>query len=88
MIAQPITLTIEDDIMTALELLDIARKGRPEVFYTINNAGTAVAARHSADEPWHTVAGKTIDGRWMELPGDLLINGKPVNKQEDWRADV
>lgn len=63
------------------EMLEIARKGRPNVTYTKNRRGDAIAAL--VNDRWCMVAGKLIDGRWAHM-GDLLVNGEPVNKQEDW----
>ena len=67
--------------MNCDELLAIARKGRPTVRYTRNKQGTAIAAWHSGR--WCLVAGLLLDGTWASV-GDLLINGEPVNKPEDW----
>lgn len=69
--------------MSAVELLDIARKFQPTVTYTKNKAGTAIAAWKNGR--WHTVAMQLITGEWGEV-GDLFINGEPCNKQEDWEA--
>lgn len=70
---------------TADELLEIARKGRPDVRYTRNRQGTAIAAWK--DGQWRTVAGYCIGGLgWVTL-GDLYINGEPCNKPEDWIPD-
>jgi hypothetical protein len=63
--------------LTCDELLAIARKGRPNVRYTRNANGTAIAAWHNGR--WCQVAGLLIDGTWASI-GDLFINGEPVTK--------
>jgi hypothetical protein len=74
-------------MLTADELLAIARQERPGVTYTRNRHGTAIAAWKNGR--WQTVAGKVLESLcgmkigWVSV-GDLLINGEPVNKPEDW----
>ena len=72
--------------MTVEHLLEVARKGRPNVRYTRNRQGTAIAAWDEANKVWRTVAGKCIDGHWVSV-GDLFINDKPVNDPADWLDD-
>lgn len=69
--------------MTAEHLLEVARKGRPNVKYTRNVQGTAIGAWDETARTWRTVAGRCIDGEWVPV-GDLFIDGEPVNKQADW----
>lgn len=69
-------------MMTCNELLEIARKGRPTIRYARNATATAIAAWW--DNHWVPVASITIDGRWVELPGELLINGVPASAGEVW----
>ena len=61
--------------MTADQLLEIARRDRPNVRYTKNARETAIAAWNG--ERWACVAGKLITGEWVNMP-DLLVNGKPA----------
>jgi len=70
--------------MTGEELLAIARKGRPNVRYALNRNGTAIAAWAEPLGRWQVVAGKLLTGEWASLPYELLVNGEPVHKQEDW----
>jgi len=72
--------------MTVEQLLEVARKGRPNVRYTRNRQGTAIAAWDDAAGVWRTVAGRLVTGEWCSL-GDLFIDGQPVNKPEDWMDD-
>ncbi len=72
--------------MTADELVQIARKGRPNVRYTRNVQGTAVAAWLESESRWVTVAGFGCDGKWYSV-GDLYIDGQPVNKPSDWMPE-
>jgi hypothetical protein len=64
------------EIMTAQELLAIARSENPSVKYVTNAKRTAIGA-WSADRNRYTpVAGLLLTGQWVEM-GDLLINGTP-----------
>ncbi len=67
--------------MTIDELLESARQENPHLTFTKNKKETAVAFWQ--DGQWSTVAGLGIDGKWYSM-GDLLVNGEPVHKQEDW----
>lgn len=69
--------------MTASELLAIAKAEKPDIRYTTNKRRDAIAAWW--ENRWCMVAGMLIDGTWAQM-GDLLINGEPVNRQEDWEV--
>lgn len=77
---------------TAEQLLEIARREKPHIQYTRNEAGTAIAARRKDTDPWEMVAArlpatKLPDGRiepgggWVTM-GNLLIDGVPTIS--DW----
>lgn len=68
--------------MNALQLLAIARKGRPEIRYATNPRRTAVAAYYA--ERWIPVAALGIDGEWYGINHELLIDGKPAHG-ETWQ---
>ncbi len=68
--------------MTAEQLLEIARREKPHIPYTRNRQGTAIAAWHEGR--WQTVAMKLLGNMGWGSVGDLLVNGEPVNKPEDW----
>lgn len=68
--------------MNCNELLEIARKGRPNVRYARNATSTAIAAWWEGR--WIPVASVVDGGRWVELPGELLIDGVPASAGEVW----
>lgn len=70
-------------ILSADELVEIARRDNPAVQYTRNKQGNAIAARRQTTEPWQTVAMKAEYGHWCRI-GDLSIDGETVNPPEDW----
>jgi len=73
--------------MTAQELVAIARRGRPDVRYCANRQGNFVAAWSPSAQRWVAVAGRLLDGRWVDCPAELWIDGKPANDPADWLGD-
>lgn len=68
--------------MTALELATKAKHAKPHVRYAYGSAhgGGAVAAWVEKEARWIAVAGQLIgSGEWYSLPGELLVDGKPVD---------
>jgi hypothetical protein len=72
---------------TADELLAIAREGRPEVRYVTNDKRNTIGAWNEKLGRYQSVAGlmlggREVDGvptgRWVELPYEYLVNGKPL----------
>lgn len=72
---------------TAQEILAIAKAGRPNVRYALNRKQNAIAAYSQEMDRFVCVAGMLIDGSWASMPHELLINGNPVHKREDWIED-
>jgi hypothetical protein len=70
--------------MTAQELLNIARKGRPNVRYAVNKAGNAIGAWDTDKGRFVIVAGLLLTGKWANMPVELLVNGKPTVDACDW----
>lgn len=74
--------------MTARELLKIARDGRPNVRYAMHRNETAIGAWVEDKGRFVVVAGKLLTGEWASLPYELLVNGAPMHKPEDWVESV
>lgn len=70
--------------MNADELLTIARRGKPHVRYARNRHGNAIAGFDEKLGRWCAVASLTIHGLWVSMPFELLVNGQPLHRQEDW----
>ena len=64
--------------ITAQEMLEMARDGRPNVKYVTNDKEDFIGAWVEDLGRYVAVAGKLITGKWMNLPHELLVNGKPV----------
>lgn len=71
--------------MTCNELLQIARKGRPDVRYTANVKQTSIGAWNDALQRFQPVAFEGLDGRWYKMPCEVLVNGQPM-KREEWEV--
>ena len=69
---------------SALDLVREARAAKPGVRYAHNESGTAVAGWDSDQGRWVPVAGLGIDGAWYSVPFEVLANGEPMHRQEDW----
>jgi hypothetical protein len=66
--------------MTAQELLEIAREGRPSVKYVTNDKQDCIGAWSESLGRYVIVAGLMLDGMWAHMPVELLINGKPCER--------
>lgn len=66
------------------EMLAIARKGRPNVRYTLNASRNAIAAWSNELGRWVAVAALAVTGEWYEVPAEMLVNGEPVFPQSIW----
>ncbi len=71
--------------MTAQELLAIAKEGRPEVKYVTNDKGDCIGAWSEKLGRYCVVAAKSITGEWVNMPYELLVNGKLLI--EEWIDD-
>lgn len=67
--------------MTAQDLLKIAKAEKPEILYTTNHKGNAIAAKHKPEEHWIMVAGRLDSGEWVTV-GNLQVDGCEV--VTDW----
>lgn len=68
--------------MTCEELLKVAREGRPNVRYAKNANETAIAAWWEGR--WVPVAALAVTGKWVEMPGELFVDGIPMHAGETW----
>jgi hypothetical protein len=69
---------------TALELIEMARKAKPEIKYALNDTQTAIGAWSEADNRYKTVAFCDLSGNWYNMPFEVLADGKCI--VENWIA--
>lgn len=70
--------------MSQLELLESARKAKPHIRYARSRDGKAVGGWDSAKGRFVMVASLAITNEWVSTPFEILINGEPPYKPEDW----
>lgn len=70
--------------MTGLELLAIARKGRPNVKYAILRDHSMIGAWAESLGRYVAVASATITGQWVSMEYELLVNGELPYGPADW----
>jgi len=75
---------MEAKIMTAQELLEIARQGKPGVKYVTDDKEQAIGAWNEEHGRYVQVAGLLVTGEWASLPFELCVNGEPVH--HNWRV--
>jgi hypothetical protein len=71
--------------MTAPELLALCREHRPELRYGMAADGTAIGAWDAKQGRFVPVAMLAINKTWVRTEYEVLINGEPPYKPEDWR---
>lgn len=71
--------------MTASNIIKLAISQHPNSRFAVHYSGLSVAGWDSTLGRWVPIAGKTITGKWCAMPYELMANGKPLHKQEDWR---
>ena len=80
-------------MLTALELLKIAREEKPHIHYTMNYRQDAIAGRHTDADHWVIVASQVSDSvdpnapprRWVTMTHGLWIDGHPCTS--DWMPE-
>ena len=72
--------------MTAQEIIAQAYKNQPELKLAYSKDGAAIGAWDTSKGRYVMVAGRTItEGQpWLNMPYELLKNGQPPVKAEDW----
>ena len=70
--------------MSGTELIAIARQERPGVRYLLSKDGKSIGAWSESLQRTVVVAAQDLQGRWVSLPYELLINGQPV--QPEWEG--
>ena len=70
--------------MTCDELVEIARAGRADVRYARNKTGTLIGAWIEEMGRYYVVAALSLTGSWIGMPFEVLANGQPMHKPEDW----
>ena len=70
--------------MTGSELLAFARAQKPHIDYVLNGRGTAIGAWGEEKGRYVVVAAQGLDGRFVTMPNEVLVNGCPF--PEDWPA--
>ena len=68
-------------IETPEKMLQIAKEGRPNVKYVLNDKKDAIGAWDVNQSRYVPVAGRLLTGEWVNLPVELLINNKPVERK-------
>lgn len=74
--------------MTALELAQQAKRAKPHVRYAASVDGSTVFGWSTEHGRWQRVAGLMLDGRWMSLEYELLINGEPLPDLEKVEVEL
>lgn len=79
------TTTAPDHVrQSALELLEIARKGRPNVRYAVRRDYQAIGAFDPAYGCIVPIAILRPDGVWADMGHILTIDGKPAGDPAEW----
>jgi hypothetical protein len=73
--------------MDCRELLEIARREKPNVRYARNKNESGIAAFDASVGRFRLVAAKTLLGTWASMPMELLIDGKPAFPDSEWIED-
>jgi hypothetical protein len=71
--------------LTAPELLARCREHRPELRYAMDADGTAIGAWDEKLGRFVPVAMLALDKGWFWSRYEILINGEPPYRPEDWR---
>jgi hypothetical protein len=71
--------------LTAPDLLAIARRDRPNVRYAIAWDGAAVGGWDEDLGRFVPVMMRATTGEWLHCNYEVLIDGNPAYKPEDWR---
>ena len=61
---------------TALDIARAAKLAKPHIRYAASQDNSCVVAMDAGR--WVRVAAHTIDGRWVSMPYELLVNGEPI----------
>jgi hypothetical protein len=73
-------------VIAGAELLEIARKGRPNVRYEMHRNGSMIGAWSETLGRFVIVAARTLDDHWCDMPCELLVNGQPTHTADDWNV--
>lgn len=72
-------------VHTIEEVLKDLQQHNPQFCFARNRQGNAIAYKVSGDSEWEPCASQLIGkGEWAGVRGNLMANGEPVWKQEDW----
>ena len=75
---------MENQAMTGNELLAILKKNNPNRTFAITKKGTTIGVWSDKAGRYNVILAVNIcDNKWCECP-DLLVNGQPAVKAEDW----
>ena len=72
------TTTLNTDGMTAEELARQVKKDHPNHRIAINAKGYKVAYWCENRKRWVGCASKAIDGKWYNVPYEILVNGELI----------
>jgi hypothetical protein len=68
--------------MTTAQVLAELRRARPNIRYAANKNDNAIAAW--IEGRWIAIVSQLISGGWSSVPQEILVNGEPLYKQDDW----
>lgn len=70
--------------MKAVELLSECRRLNPSQRFAVSKTECAVGLWQESLGRFVPVYMKWYDGRWCHMPYELMVNGQPPYKPEDW----
>jgi hypothetical protein len=69
------------------QILKGLRADNPGVRFAVNSKKNAIGYWANGLGRWQVLLGKMINGVWDRLP-DILVDGKPLIPQEDWKEVI
>lgn len=70
--------------MTAQEVALQAKGAKPHVRYAYSKSGNSVGGWVEERGRFMTVASRLLNNQWVSMPYEVLVNGQPCHKPDDW----